>query len=144
MLIWYGIAKKVVIHKNNNRVFLHIGAADYLTTVLVNGKSAGRQKYSGQPVFVSEYGGIKWETDASVKSWGYGKDVKTPEEFVQRYCGLTDALIQNEKMFDFCYTQLYDIEQEQNGLYTYDRQKKFEDEIYLQIKETNSQKAAIE
>ena len=104
----------------------------------------GRQKYGGQPVFVSEYGGIKWETDASVKSWGYGKDVKTPEEFAQRYCGLTDALIQNEKMFGFCYTQLYDIEQEQNGLYTYDRKKKFADEIYLKIKETNMQKAAIE
>lgn len=104
----------------------------------------GRQKYGGQPVFVSEYGGIKWETDASIKSWGYGKDVKTPEEFVQRYCGLTDALIQNEKMFGFCYTQLYDIEQEQNGLYTYERKKKFGDEIYLRIKGTNMQKAAIE
>lgn len=104
----------------------------------------GRQKYGGQPVFVSEYGGIKWETDASIKSWGYGKDVKTPEEFAQRYCGLTDALIQNEKMFGFCYTQLYDIEQEQNGLYTYERKKKFGDEIYLRIKETNMQKAAIE
>lgn len=104
----------------------------------------GRQKYGGQPVFVSEYGGIKWETDKSVKSWGYGKDVKTPEEFAQRYCGLTDALITNKKMFGFCYTQLYDIEQEQNGLYTYDRQKKFDEDIYEKIKTVNSQIAAIE
>lgn len=104
----------------------------------------GRQKYGGQPVFVSEYGGIKWETDESVKSWGYGKDVKTPEEFAERYCGLTNALIGNEKMFGFCYTQLYDIEQEQNGLYTYNRKKKFADDIYLKIKSANSQKAAIE
>ncbi|MCM1115020.1 MAG: beta-galactosidase [Clostridium sp.] len=103
-----------------------------------------RQKYGGQPVFVSEYGGIKWETDASIKSWGYGKDVKTPEEFAERYCGLTDALISNKKMFGFCYTQLYDIEQEQNGLYTYDRQKKFSDDIYQKIKAVNTQKAAIE
>jgi len=104
----------------------------------------GRQKYGGQPVFVSEYGGIKWETDSTVKSWGYGKDVKTPEEFVQRYCGLTEALLSNKKMFGFCYTQLYDIEQEQNGLYTYDRQRKFADEIYIKIEKCNSQKAAIE
>ncbi len=104
----------------------------------------GRQKYGGQPVFVSEYGGIKWETDKSVKSWGYGKDVKTPEEFAKRYCALTDVLIQNKKMFGFCYTQLYDIEQEQNGLYTYERKKKFADEIYSKIKETNMQTAAIE
>lgn len=104
----------------------------------------GRQKYGGQPVFVSEYGGIKWETDSSVKSWGYGKDVKTPQEFADRYCGLTQALLSNKKIMGFCYTQLYDIEQEQNGLYTYLREKKFPDEIYRKIKETNTAVAEIE
>lgn len=103
-----------------------------------------RQKYGGQPVFVSEYGGIKWQSDESVKSWGYGENVKTPEEFAERYCGLTDALISNEKMFGFCYTQLYDIEQEQNGLYTYNREKKFSDSIYKQIREANTKIAEIE
>lgn len=104
----------------------------------------GRQKYGGQPVFVSEYGGIKWESDKSVKSWGYGDDVKTPSEFAKRYCGLTDALVENKKMLGFCYTQLYDIEQEQNGLFTYERQKKFDDEIYRMITASNKAKAAIE
>lgn len=104
----------------------------------------GRQKYGGQPVFVSEYGGIKWKTDNTVKSWGYGKDVKTEDEFAERYIGLTDALITNKKMFGFCYTQLYDIEQEQNGLYTYERKKKFSDEIYAKIKTVNSKTAEIE
>ncbi|MDE5983949.1 MAG: beta-galactosidase [Eubacterium sp.] len=103
-----------------------------------------RQKYGGQPVFVSEYGGIKWQSDKSVKSWGYGENVKTPEEFAQRYCGLTDALISNEKMFGFCYTQLYDIEQEQNGLYTYNRVKKFADSIYSEIIKVNTKIANIE
>ncbi len=32
-------------------------------------------------------------------------------------------------MFALCYTQLTDVEQEQNGLYTYDRQPKFDPEI---------------
>jgi hypothetical protein len=41
----------------------------------------------------------------------------------------------------FCYTQLYDIEQEVNGLYTYDRRPKFKPEI---IKRINEQTAAIE
>ena len=104
----------------------------------------GRQQYRGEPVFISEYGGIKWEADKKVKSWGYGVDVKTPEEFAQRYCGLTDAITQNEKMFGFCYTQLYDIEQEQNGLYTYERKKKFDEEIYDKITESNKRKALIE
>ena len=44
-------------------------------------------------------------------------------------------------MFGFCYTQLYDIEQETNGLYNYDRTPKFDMNIF---KEINSRKAAIE
>ncbi len=116
---------------------------DYLYEhVLVD--NPGRQKYNGEPVFISEYGGIKWVSDESIKSWGYGEDVKTPEEFAQRYVGLTDVIMSNYKMFGFCYTQLYDIEQEQNGLYTYDRQKKFDDEIYAKIIAVNKQIAAIE
>ncbi len=47
-------------------------------------------------------------------------------------------------MFGFCYTQLYDIEQEQNGLYTYERKKKFSDDIYKQIIEANKKLAEIE
>lgn len=104
----------------------------------------GRQKYNGEPVFVSEYGGIKWVSDKSIESWGYGEDVKTEEEFLERYKGLTEALIGNSKMLGFCYTQLYDIEQEQNGLFTYEREKKFGDEIYEKIREINCSKAAIE
>ena len=104
----------------------------------------GRQQYRGEPVFISEYGGIKWVSDKSIKSWGYGEDVKTEDEFLKRYEGLTSAILENEKIMGFCYTQLYDIEQEQNGLYTYDREKKFEDRIYDSIREINSKKAAIE
>lgn len=116
---------------------------DYLYQhVLVENK--GRQEYKGEPVFISEYGGIKWVSDESIKSWGYGKDVKTPEEFADRYVGLTDVIVSNYKMFGFCYTQLYDIEQEQNGLYTYDREKKFSDEIYQRIIDINTKVAEIE
>ena len=104
----------------------------------------GRQLYKGGPVSISEYGGIKWAADNKYKSWGYGKDVKTEEEFAERYCGLTEAIIDNEKILGFCYTQLYDVEQEQNGLYTYDRAKKFSENIYRKIAESNKKTAAIE
>ena len=68
-------------------------------------------------MFVSEYGGIKWSMDASdEKAWGYGNGPKTEEEFLSRYKGLTEALLSNPKMFGFCYTQLTDVEQEQNGI----------------------------
>ena len=98
-----------------------------------------RQQYKGEPTFVSEYGGIQWSKDES--SWGYGNAPKSEEEFIARYKGLTDALLDNYMMFGFCYTQLYDVEQEQNGLYTYDREPKFDMNIF---KEINSRKAAIE
>ena len=110
--------------------------------VQVDNKS--RQVYNGEPVFISEYGGIKWESDKRHKAWGYGKDVRTPEEFLKRYEGLTKALLDNEKFFGFCYTQLYDIEQEQNGLVTYDREPKFDEEIYEKIRKINTSKAKIE
>ncbi len=100
-----------------------------------------RQKYTGGMTFVSEYGGLQWSRGDRGDAWGYGNAPKTEEEFVERYKGLTDVLLDNEKMFGFCYTQLYDIEQEQNGLYYYDRTPKFDTEIFRAI---NSRKAAIE
>ena len=66
---------------------------------------------------------------------------KTEEEFIERYRGLTNALLKNTKMIGFCYTQLYDVEQERNGLYTYSRKPKFDMNIF---KEINTQKAANE
>lgn len=101
-----------------------------------------RQKYTGGPTFVSEYGGIRWSVNESEQNaWGYGDAPKNKYEFIERYKGLTDALLDNDQMFGFCYTQLYDVEQEQNGLYTYSRKPKFEASIFRAI---NSRKAKIE
>jgi beta-galactosidase/beta-glucuronidase len=101
-----------------------------------------RQSYSGQPYFVSEYGGIGWDPEqATEDGWGYGDRPKTEAEFKLRYEGLTNALLDNPNMFGFCYTQLYDIEQEINGLYTYDRKPKFDMEW---LKSVNGRRAAIE
>lgn len=85
-------------------------------------------RYGGQhspsiPFFVSEFGGIGWATG---EGWGYGNSPKTLQEFYTRYKGLTDALLDNPRMFGFCYTQLTDVEQERNGIYTYDRKPKFD------------------
>ena len=98
------------------------------------------QHYDGKlPMFVSEYGGIRWTDDES--GWGYGEGPKTSEEFLARYEGLTMALLRNPEHMGFCYTQLTDVEQEQNGLYTYHRQPKFPPEVIWEI---NRRKAAIE
>ena len=90
-------------------------------------------------MFVSEYGGIAWSADKS--GWGYGNAPQTEEEFISRLRGLSDTLLDNPCMLGFCYTQLTDIEQEQNGLYTYDRRPKFDPAIIHPIL---SKKAAIE
>ncbi len=86
-----------------------------------------------KPVFVSEYGGIKWVIDEDATAWGYGKSVTTEDEFFARLKGLTDALLDNEDIFAYCYTQLTDVEQEQNGLLTYDRRPKFPAEHLCEI-----------
>ena len=101
-----------------------------------------RQFYKTElPVFVSEYGGIGWIMDGGDSAWGYGKSVEGEEEFFARLRGLTDVLLDNKKIFAFCYTQLTDVEQEQNGLLTYGRKFKFAPERYYDI---FARKAAIE
>lgn len=105
---------------------------------------ADRQTYEkGMPVFFSEYGGIKWSAvlENTNTSWGYGNAPKTEEEFKLRYQGLTDALLDNPKVFGFCYTQLTDVEQEQNGCYYYDRTPKFDVGFFHAV---NTREAAIE
>lgn len=105
-----------------------------------NDRFRSRQNYDGKlPFFVSEYGGIRWTEDKA--GWGYGNAPTTEEEFLTRLKGLTDALLDNEKIFALCYTQLTDVEQEQNGLYTYDRKPKFPPEVIAPI---FGKKAAVE
>ncbi|WP_304942533.1 glycoside hydrolase family 2 protein [Vallitalea guaymasensis] len=102
-----------------------------------------RQKYDGQPYFISEYGGIWWNSNDE-SGWGYGDRPESIEEFVNRYVGLTEVLIKNPSICALCYTQLYDVEQEQNGLYFYDRTNKFDDEVMAKLRAVMEQKAAIE
>jgi hypothetical protein len=77
----------------------------------------------GVPFMVSEFGGIGWATSGG---WGYGNGPKSLDEFYTRYGGLVTALLDNQNLFGFCYTQLTDVEQEHNGLYYYGRQPKFD------------------
>ncbi len=84
--------------------------------------------YRGQPFFVSEFGGTWWRPDAEPgqDSWGYGEPPRTQKEFYQRFAGLCGALLDNPHLFGYCYTQLTDVYQEQNGLFTFDRRPKFD------------------
>ena len=99
--------------------------------------------YNGQPFFVSEFGGIWWNPKAAQgeDSWGYGERVKNIDEWFARFEGLCDVLLDDPSMFGYCYTQLTDVFQEQNGLYYFDRQTKFD---LNRLHRIQSRKAAVE
>jgi len=86
-------------------------------------------EYTGQPYLIDEYGGIKWippERKAYADdSWGYGAP-DTIEGFYERLEALTDVVLGQSHISGYCYTQLTDVEQEQNGIYNYDRTEKFD------------------
>lgn len=60
--------------------------------------------------------------------WGYGLNLVDGDAFVKYYSELTGIIKKCKKISGFCYTQLYDVEQEQNGFYTYDRKDKLTEE----------------
>ena len=99
---------------------------------------------------VSEYGGIGFQLETNgfekgrTGNWSYGKAALSFDEFYARYEALTTALLDNPMMCGFCYTQLTDVEQEQNGLYNYDRSPKFTEKAIKKIAECNQAIAAIE
>ena len=78
--------------------------------------------YRGEPVLVTEFGGIAFRS-ADPETWGY-RVVSNAEELLERYGSLIDALLGSGVVQGFCYTQLTDVEQEINGLLTYDRRPK--------------------
>ncbi|MFF8926926.1 glycoside hydrolase family 2 protein [Streptomyces longwoodensis] len=105
--------------------------------------------YRGQPYFCSEFGGIWWDPQEAARasgneadaSWGYGERPRTEEEFLTRFEGLTGVLLDDPDMFGYCYTQLTDVFQEQNGLYRFDRSVKLDIE---RIRRAQTRPAAYE
>jgi len=77
--------------------------------------------YKGQPIIVSEFGGIAFQSD---KGWGYGNQVASVEAFLQRFASITGAIKAIPYISGYCYTQLTDVQQEINGLLTEGREPK--------------------
>ena len=124
----------------------HAGTADGRPFLNLTPESPPRPMsipYGGQPFFVSEFGGIWWNPDArpGEASWGYGERPTTIEAFYERFAGLCDALLDDPSMFGYCYTQLTDVFQEQNGIYTFDRRSKFDP---ARLRAVQQRPAAIE
>jgi beta-galactosidase/beta-glucuronidase len=95
-------------------------------------------RYRGQPIVLSEVGGFLMiprelppeERDMLYRFYG---SVDTNEELVSKYRDLMEGIASLQFLAGFCYTQLTDIEQESNGLLTYDRRAKVAPERIAEI-----------
>lgn len=104
---------------------------------------------AGKPVQASEFGGMAfspaanngWNGDGD--EWGYTA-FRTEESFVEEYCKMAGCLLACPEISGFCYTQLYDVEQECNGLFDYYRRPKFSEDAMRRIAQCNRTRAAVE
>ena len=99
------------------------------------GKTVSRQKpeedceYRGQPFLNDEFGGFKYlppgRAPYAPDSWGYHNEkISSPEELCAKIREQVDLMLEMDTLAGYCYTQLTDVEQEENGLVCYDRTPK--------------------
>ncbi len=132
---------------------------DILDVPLLYDETENLKYPSGYPVMISEFGGIRFATKGeelssvstvnegavlSTTDWGYGDSISDENVFVEKYRQLVSLIYACEKLSGSCYTQLYDIEQEKNGFFRYDRTPKFSAAALREIRECNQMLAAIE
>lgn len=91
---------------------------------------------TGQPIMLTEFGGVKWAPDGGSDSWGYS-EADGPEDFERRLDGILGAVQaasrgrsgRGDGLAGWCWTQLTDTRQECNGLLTADREPKLPIEV---------------
>lgn len=107
------------------------------TQIPRNGREVLAQgyKYNGSPIILTEFGGIAYRSgDArQANEFGYGNTEPTQAAFLARLGGLVKAVRANRAIVGYCYTQLTDVEQEINGLMTYDRKPKADPKEFARI-----------
>jgi beta-galactosidase/beta-glucuronidase len=95
-------------------------------------------RYAGQPVIITEFGGIAFSNRG--EGWGYGNKVNSAEEYIKRFDSITTAIKKLDGVSGFCYTQVTDVQQEINGIMDMDRRFKVDPEI---LKEINTRKEGV-
>ena len=84
---------------------------------------AGEYRYTGQAIMFSEFAGIAFAKDDE-SGWGYGKSVGTQKDFLKKYGEMLDFIYDHKELCGFCMTQLTDVFQEKNGIFTMEREEK--------------------
>lgn len=77
----------------------------------------------GQPVMLTEFGGISFHPAAGQNWMGYAT-VATDDEYLGILRDLFGAIYKSSELAGFCYTQITDTQQEKNGLYDEHRNPK--------------------
>jgi hypothetical protein len=95
--------------------------------------------YGGEPLLVTEFGGLRV---ASAGGWGW-LEVPDRDQLVRDYGRLVDAFMQPGPVEGFCYTQLTDVQQEQNGLLTFDRQPKADPDLIRPATQTPKRTSTV-
>lgn len=88
----------------------------------------GAQHVPGAPVICTEFGGVNIKAATKGKGdkdWGY-TTASDPSDLLERIEKLMMGLVRGGHVCGFVYTQLADIEQEVNGLLTFDRKFKLD------------------
>lgn len=133
-------AEEIISHVHNHKNGTYEHAEVYKKNEEEKACLLTPEDLEGLPIFCSEYGGISFNIGNG--AWGYVNE-SNEDDFVSHYISDTNAIMQSDCM-GMCYTQLTDVEQEQNGLVTYAREHKFSEEARKKIRECNMQKAKIE
>ncbi len=94
-------------------------------------------EYHGQPIIISEFGGIAYDGVSydGESGWGYGNKVNSETEFIARFDAIVKAIQDLDCCVGFCYTQLTDVQQEVNGLLDINRNNKVSSEEVKRINE---------
>jgi RNA recognition motif-containing protein len=101
--------------------------------VLIKSAFADGYAYAGQPIIISEFGGIAFNN--SGEGWGYGNKVASKEDYIKRFDSITTAIKKIGAVCGYCYTQVTDVQQEINGIMDMDRRFKVEPSVLKEINE---------
>lgn len=104
----------------------HFESMESILTMTPGGRSmfADGYDYRGQPILVTEFGGVKYAPESDLaRSWGYCEE-NDLGAYTKKYAELTRAILDSPLIQGYCYTQLTDVENEENGLLTYHRNVK--------------------
>mgnify|MGYP004676746989 CR=1 FL=1 len=104
----------------------HFESMESILTMTPGGRSmfADGYDYRGQPILVTEFGGVKYAPESDLaRSWGYCEE-NDLGAYTKKYAELTQAILDSPLIQGYCYTQLTDVENEENGLLTYHRNVK--------------------